>query len=83
MTDYEVCTIWATTAEAHVRAARVRDVARGLASHAGSEADARFEAWHDRARTWCVRWREELMTPHVGTLCGPRTAPLDESAATS
>ena len=81
MNDYEVCTIWATTAEAHVRAAKARDVARGLALGDAHDADPRFEAWHDRARTWCVRWREELMTPHVGTLLGPRVAPLDESAA--
>ena len=63
-----------------MRAARARDLARGLARHDTAAADARFEAWHDRARTWCVRWREELMTPHVGTLCGPQAAPLDESA---
>jgi hypothetical protein len=80
MNDFEVCTIWATTAEAHVRAAKARDVARGLARHGADEGDPRFEAWHDRARTWCVHWREELMTPHIGTLCGPRAAPLDESA---
>jgi hypothetical protein len=79
MNDYEVCTIWATTAEAHVRAAKARDVARGLARHSDQDADPRFEAWHALARTWCVHWREELMTPHVGTLCAPEVAPLDES----
>ena len=29
MNDYEVCTVWATTAEDHVRAAKARDLARG------------------------------------------------------
>jgi hypothetical protein len=81
MNDYEVCTIWATTAEAHVRAAKARDVARGLARRTGSAGDPRFEEWHARARTWSVRWREELMTPHVGTLCAPAEAPLDDSVA--
>jgi len=80
MNDYEVCTIWATTAEAHVRAAKARDVARGLARDTGQAGDPRFEEWHSRARAWCVRWREELMTPHVGTLCAPLDAPLDDSA---
>ena len=34
MNDYEVCTIWATDADAHVRAGKARDVARGLATEA-------------------------------------------------
>ncbi len=80
MNDYEVCTIWATTADAHVRAAKARDVARGLATRSSSDGDPRFDEWHARARTWCLRWREELMTPHVGTLCAPAVAPLDDSA---
>jgi hypothetical protein len=80
MNDYEVCTIWATDADAHVRAGKARDVARGLASETDTPADPRFEAWHERARTWAVRWREELMTPHVGSLCAPIEAPLDDSA---
>jgi hypothetical protein len=80
MNDYEVCTIWATTAEAHVRAAKARDEARALAHASGVEPDPRFEAWHARAREWCVHWREELMTPHVGTLCAPDVIPLDDSA---
>jgi hypothetical protein len=80
MNDYEVCTIWATTADAHVRAARARDLARGLARGAEGDADPRFEAWHARARQWCVHWREELMTPHVGTLCAPDVIPVDDSA---
>ena len=68
MNDYEVCTVWATDPDAHVRAAKARDIARGLARPSnGVDGDPRFEAWHERARTWCTRWREELMTPHVGT----------------
>ena len=48
MNDYEVCTIWATNAEDHVRAAKARDVARGLATESRRAAgDPRFEAWHD------------------------------------
>jgi hypothetical protein len=79
MNDYEVCTIWATDAGAHVRVGKARDVARGLATETDTPADPRFEAWHERARTWAVRWREELMTPHVGSLCAPAEAPLDDS----
>ena len=37
MNDYEVCTIWATTADAHVRAAKARDVARGLATRSSTD----------------------------------------------
>jgi hypothetical protein len=83
MNDYEVCTVWATDADSHVRAAKARDIARGLARPSeGVDGDDRFEAWHAHARTWCTRWREELMTPHVGTLCAPAEAPLDDSAGT-
>ena len=62
-----------------MRAAKARDVARGLARRSTTEGDPRFEEWHARARTWSVHWREELMTPHVGTLCAPAVAPLDDS----
>ena len=63
--------------------AKARDIARGLARPSeGVDGDDRFEAWHAHARTWCTRWREELMTPHVGTLCAPAEAPLDDSAGT-
>jgi hypothetical protein len=81
MNDYEVCTIWATTAEDHVRVAKARDASRGLAPQADSDGDARFEQWHERARAWCVHWREELMTPHVGSLCAPDVVPVDDSVA--
>jgi hypothetical protein len=79
MNDYEVCTIWATDADDHVRVGKARDVARGLAAETDTPGDERFEAWHQRARTWAVRWREELMTPHVGSLCAPADAPVDDS----
>jgi hypothetical protein len=79
MNDYEVCTIWATTPEAHVRASKARDVARGLAERTDVDGDDRFERWHDHTREWCVHWREELMTPHVGSLCAPDVAPVDDS----
>jgi hypothetical protein len=81
MNDYEVCTTWATDAEAHVRMGKARDVARGLANaeEAGVPGDDRIEAWHRQARTWTTKWREELMTPAPGTLCGPDEAPLDDS----
>ena len=79
MNDYEVCTIWATDADDHVRAGKARDVARGLAAETDTPGDARFERWNERARSWAVRWREELMTPHLGTLCAPTQAPTDDS----
>jgi hypothetical protein len=81
MTDCEVCTVWATEPEHHVRMAKARDVARGVASEkiTGVEGDPRIEVWHQRAREWTTRWREELMTPAPGTLCGPDQPPLDDS----
>lgn len=81
MTDVEVCTVWATEPEHHVRMAKARDVARGLldADRAGVPADDRIERWHGRAREWVTRWREELMTPAPGTLCAPLEVPVDDS----
>ena len=83
MHDTEVCTVWATEAEHHVRMAKARDVARGLlgASVAGVDGDARIEEWHTRARTWATHWREELMTPAPATLCAPVEVPVDDSVA--
>jgi hypothetical protein len=85
MSDTEVCTVWATEPEHHVRLARARDAARGLLrTDAGSgagpaSADDRVEAWHATARQWATRWREELMTPAPGTLCAPAEIPVDDS----
>lgn len=81
MTDHEVCTVWATEPEHHVRMAKARDVARGVlgVQHAGVDGDDRIERWHARARTWATRWREELMTPAPGTLCAPLEVPTDDS----
>jgi hypothetical protein len=81
MNDYEVCTVWATEPEHHVRMAKARDVARGLLDDevAGVHGDDRIEAWHVRARTWTTRWREELMVPAPGTLLAPRDIPVDDS----
>jgi hypothetical protein len=79
--DYEVCTVWATEPEHHVRLAKAHDAARGLTSEGGG--DERVEAWHRHARQWATRWREELMTPAPGTLCGPASAPLDDSVSGS
>jgi len=81
LNDYEVCTVWATEPRHHVRVAKARDVARGVASaaDAGVAGDERLEAWHRLSRQWATRWREELMTPAAGTLCGPAEAPLDDS----
>ena len=85
LNDYEVCTVWATEPEHHVRLAKARDVTRGVAPAADGgvavvAAYDRIEAWHRLARQWATRWREELMTPAVGTLCGPTAAPLDDSS---
>ena len=81
LNDYEVCTVWATEPRHHVRLAKARDVTRGVASaaDAGVAGDERLEAWHRLSRQWATRWREELMTPAAGTLCGPAEAPLDDS----
>ena len=62
-----------------MRAGKARDVARGLAAETDTPGDARFEAWHQQARTWARHWREELMTPHVGSLCAPAEASTDDS----
>jgi hypothetical protein len=81
MHDTEVCTVWATEPEQHVRMAKARDVARGVLDPAvaGVDGDPRIEAWHERARTWVTRWREELMTPAPGTWCAPLEVPVDDS----
>jgi hypothetical protein len=81
MHDTEVCTVWATEPEHHVAMARSRDVVRGIVdgAAAGIEGDPRIEAWHRKARAWATRWREELMTPAPGTLCGPTAPPVDDS----
>ena len=83
MNDYEVCTVWATEPDADVRAAKARDIAwvgrrgrrKAWKEIRGSRSGTRTPA------TWCTRWREELMTPHVGTLCAPDVAPLDRQRA--
>jgi hypothetical protein len=84
MSDSEVCTVWATEPEHHVRLARARDAARGLLRTGDGDepaaADDRIEAWHAMARRWATRWREELMTPAPGTLCAPTEVPVDDSA---
>jgi len=69
----------ATEPEHHVRLAKARDAARGVAPAADVAADDRIEGWHRLARQWATRWREELMTPAVGTLCGPVAAAVDDS----
>jgi len=83
MHDTEVCTVWATEPEHHVRMGKARDVARGVlgASAAGVDGDDRIEQWHVRARTWATRWREELMTPAPDTVCAPVEVPVDDSVA--
>jgi hypothetical protein len=59
--------VWATDPEHHVRI---------LAARTG---DDRVAAWHERAREWATRWREELMTPATGTLLAPLEVPVDDS----
>ena len=82
MTDIEVCTVWATEPADHVRMGKARDVARGVANGAaaGVDGDSRIEEWHQQARQWTTRWREELMTPAAATLCAPLEVPQDDSA---
>jgi hypothetical protein len=69
MGDTEVCTLWATTLEAHVEMARSADATRG--SEGGTESDDRIGRWRERARAFTTRWREELMVPCPGTPMGP------------
>lgn len=81
MNDYEVCTVWATDVDSHVRHGKAFDVARGLLSEdvAGVAGDPRIVEWHKTARQWTTKWREELMTPAPGTHCGPDDWGLDDS----
>jgi hypothetical protein len=81
MHDTEVCTVWATDVDSHVRAGKAYDVARGLlsADEVGVEGDQRLVDWLKAAREFTTRWREELMTPAPGTLCGPEDWGLDDS----
>ena len=59
MTDVEVLTIWATDPAGHEALMRAGDERR----------DERIAKWHEQARAaGCMRWREELMTPHPDTL---------------
>ena len=73
MHDYEVCTLWATSASDHVRMGKAFDVARGLldAESAGVAGDSRLVEWRRGAQQWTDHFREELMTPAPGTVCGP------------
>lgn len=82
MHDYEVCTIWATTTADHVRMGKSYDVARGLVPAGkvgGVEGDSRLVEWRRVAQQFTERWREELMTPAPGTLCGPADWETDDS----
>lgn len=66
--DTEVVTLWATSLEHHVALQRATDAARGVGPGVGDE---RIAAWHDEARGWRTRWREELLVPCPGTPMGP------------
>jgi hypothetical protein len=81
MHDYEVCTVWATSAADHVRMGKAFDVARGLldADSAGVEGDSRLVEWRRAAQQWTHHFREELMTPAPGTVCGPDDYETDDS----
>ena len=81
MHDYEVCTVWATTAGDHVRMGKAFDVARGLldAESAGVAGDSRLVEWRRGAQQWTEHFREELMTPAPGTVCGPAEYETDDS----
>ncbi|HUP76409.1 MAG TPA: hypothetical protein VM282_25460 [Acidimicrobiales bacterium] len=81
MHDYEVCTVWATDAVDHVRMGKAFDVARGLldADSAGVAGDSRIVEWRRAAQQWTAQFREELMTPAPGTICGPTEYETDDS----
>jgi len=81
MHDYEVCTVWATNAADHVRMGKAFDVARGLldAESAGVAGDLRLVEWRRGAQQWTDHFREELMTPAPGTICGPTEYETDDS----
>jgi hypothetical protein len=81
MHDYEVCTVWATSAADHVRMGKAFDVARGLldAESAGVAGDSRIVEWRRAAQQWTDHFREELMTPAPGTICGPDEYETDDS----
>ena len=83
MHDYEVCTVWATNAADHVRMGKAFDVARGLldADSAGVAGDSRLVEWRRGAQQWTAQFREELMTPAPGTICGPDAYETDDSVA--
>ena len=77
MNDYEVVTIWATDVASHVELGKAYDRTRGLLPGDG---DDRLVDWAATARTYTTRFREELMTPAVGTKLGPDEAETDVSA---
>jgi hypothetical protein len=57
------------------------DVARGLldAESAGVAGDSRLVEWRRGAQQWTEHFREELMTPAPGTVCGPVEYETDDS----
>ncbi|MBI2705558.1 MAG: hypothetical protein HYX32_09750 [Actinobacteria bacterium] len=69
MTDTEVCTLWATTLEDHVRLGKAADTAWGFDEADGG--DRRLVLWDDERAKLTTRWREELLVPCPGTLMGP------------
>ncbi|MEE2662982.1 MAG: hypothetical protein VX681_02590 [Myxococcota bacterium] len=72
MNDTEVVTVWASEIDRIVNLGRTYDACRGLDDTVG--ADDRVLQWRKRARKFCTRWREELMTPCPGTTCAPAQA---------
>jgi hypothetical protein len=79
--DYEVCTVWATDSNKHVQLGKSFDVARGYldAPRAGVDGDSRLIEWRRMAGQWTVQFREEVMTPAPGTVCGPDDYEIDDS----
>jgi hypothetical protein len=70
LTDSEVCTLWATSVDAHVALNRAQDAALGFDDEVTG--DDRLIAWRKRAREFLAGdWRENLMSPYPGTLLAP------------
>jgi len=70
MSDSEVCTLWATSLEDHVRLGKAYDSAWGFCE--GEDGDRRLVLWDEERARRTTCWREELLVPCPGTLMGPQ-----------
>lgn len=70
MGDTEVCTLWATSLDAHLGLMRATDATRGFPTPPARD-DERIVDWRRRRRAYCTAWHEEMLVPCPGSPMGP------------